>query len=285
MKEKIIVTLTSYGERLGNLPVVLDRIFNQSEKPDLVVLNLAFEESVPDEVMEYLKQHNVEINRVLDTKVYKKLIPTLKKYPEACVISIDDDFLYPRDMIADFLTVHRRYPQFPISGNRVILFEMQCHCGCASLTKAGFFGDYLVQIDKSVIDNCSSDDIVYSYFATRAGHPYIRTEKEYFLNLQSYGNDKGVGYSESVVGEDGITQTYDYLTKRYGKVSFELKRYLPDKCLSEVVCHLEKMDLADRLLKKELEVEKRLRSTWSYRTGRFLLSPMRRLHSLFNRDM
>lgn len=273
MGEIVIVTLTSYRERLSNLPVVLDTVFSQTIPPDLIVLNLAYEESVQDDVLAYLEQHHVEINRVPDTKVYKKLIPTLIKYPEACVISIDDDFLYPKDMISDFLAIHRRCPQFPISGNRVVLFGMQCHCGCASLTKAECFGGYLSQIDENVIGNCSSDDMVYTYFATRAGHPYIRTEKEYFHNLQSCGDDNDYGYSETVVGENGITQTYDYLVNRYGKVSFELKNYFADKCLSEVVCHLEKVELETKMKIAEMDAENRIRSTHAYRIGKFLLKP------------
>ena len=76
-KNTVIVTLTSYGPRLGNLPTVLDTIYRQTVPPDLVVLNLARDEIIPIEVLNYLSEHNVEINRVDDTRVYKKLIPTL----------------------------------------------------------------------------------------------------------------------------------------------------------------------------------------------------------------
>ena len=274
MGEIVIVTLTSYRERLSNLPVVLDTVFSQTIPPDLIVLNLAYEESVQDDVLAYLEQHHVEINRVPDTKVYKKLIPTLIKYPEACVISIDDDFLYPKDMISDFLAIHQKYPQFPISGNREILFGMKCHCGCASLTKAEYFGDYLYQIDDAVLCNCPADDISYTYFATKAGHPYIQTENLYFHNMPSYGNEKGEGYSDVVVGAKGNTRTYEYLVNRFGMVSFDVRRYFTDACFGEFVYQIEQKDLEEKLEKREMEVESKIHSTYAYRIGKFLLKPM-----------
>lgn len=171
VKEKIIVTLTTWSKRISNIPIVLDTIYKQTLPPDLVVLNLAFDEVIPTDVQQYLDQHSVEVNRVEDTKVYKKLIPTLKKYPHDCIISIDDDWLYPEGMIEEFVKFHKLYPNNPISGNKEVFCGIQCHCGCASLTKASFWGEYLNMIDGDVIVNCPSDDMVYSYLSTLAGHP------------------------------------------------------------------------------------------------------------------
>ena len=84
--EKIVISLTSYWKRLNNLPNVLDTIYAQTMPPDVVVLNLAYEEVLPEDVDLYLKNHGVIINRVLDTKVYKKIIPTFKLFPNDCII-------------------------------------------------------------------------------------------------------------------------------------------------------------------------------------------------------
>lgn len=265
MKEKTIVTLTSYGKRLGNLPIVLDTIFNQTEQPDLVVLNLAFGESVPEDVVEYLNQHDVEVNRVPDTKVYKKLIPTLKRYPEACVISIDDDFLYPQGMIEEFVRIHERCPDHPISGNRVVCFGMQCHCGCASLTKAIYLGDYLHQIDERIISSCPSDDMLYSYFATKSGHPYIQTENEYFINMPGYNCSNDQGYSSIIDRDGGIFATYDYLVKQFGEVDEIIPAYIRDDHIAKMI---------ETLCKHRIwEIENVIRSSNAYRLGKFLLKP------------
>ena len=129
MQERIIITMTTYNKRIGNIPTVLDTIYAQTVIPDLVVINLAYEEVVPDKVQNYINAHNIEVNRVPDTKVYKKIVPTLKKYPNDCVINIDDDKLYPPEMIADFMDIHKKHPYNPISGNRQVFAGRQCHHG------------------------------------------------------------------------------------------------------------------------------------------------------------
>lgn len=265
MKESVVVTLTSYGKRLSNLPMVLDTIISQTVKPDLIVVNLACDEEVPLHVLDYLAEHNVEVNRVPDTKVYKKLIPTLRKYPDACVISIDDDFLYPKDMISDFVAMHHKYPDNPISGNRVVFFKMQCHCGCASLTKACYFDNYLSQIDGEVIDNCPSDDIVYTYFATKAGHPYLQTEREYFLNMPECRHDNDPGYSNSTGGDLGVERSFDYLVKRFGAINNVIMMYLHDENKAKVIENI----MNDTVR----EVEDRIHSSYAFRLGKALLKP------------
>lgn len=122
MSEQIIISLTTYSRRFNNIPAVLDSIYGQTLLPDKVVLNLAIDETIPETVQSYISDHHIEVNRVPDTKVYKKLIPTLRKYPNDCIITIDDDFLYPENMIEDFMNIHEKYPHNPISGNRIVFF-------------------------------------------------------------------------------------------------------------------------------------------------------------------
>lgn len=214
MKEQIIVTMTTWKPRMKNIPAVLDSIFSQTMAPDLVVLNLADDEVVPVEVEEYLRSHNVEVNRMADVKVYKKLVPTLKKYPEACVISIDDDWIYPPEMIEDFMSVHARYPDSPVSGNKVSLYGQSCHCGCASLTKAGYFGEWLDCIDDRVMKCCACDDLVYTYFIARAGRRYERTAGTYYENMRGLKDD--CSYSAAISFD--LEDTWEYLLSRFGSI-------------------------------------------------------------------
>ena len=238
MNERIIVSLTSYGERLNNLPVVLNTIYAQTLLPDKVVLNLALEEKLPEKVNNYLNNHNVEINRVSDTKVYKKILPTLYKYPTDCIICIDDDWLYPEQMIEDFICIHQKYPHNPRSGNRVVLWGMQCHCGCASLLKKEHFGAYLEQIDDKLISACPSSDIVYSFFAAKNGTPYLRTSHEYFLNMLPLQTKTAY----SINHQDGIENSYNDLINRFGDTKYIIKNYslLPsDSMIYEILNDIE----------------------------------------------
>ncbi|MBQ8704668.1 MAG: hypothetical protein IJ524_09915 [Bacteroidales bacterium] len=266
MEEKIIVTLTSYKHRLANLPTVLDTIFVQNMPPDVVVLNIAYGEVLPDNVADYLKDHGVDIFRVADTKVYKKLIPTLKRYPHDVIITIDDDFLYPSGMIEDFMSIHTKHPNNPISGNQEVFYGMQCHCGCASLTKAKFFGEYLYQINDELIKNCPSDDMVYTFFALKAGYPYLQTENEYFLNMIECNINGNKSYTDMINGDTGVINTYRYLVNRFGELKNTTALYVHDEDIAKVIDNIHK--------KTEWKIENEIRSSHAYRLGKKILKPI-----------
>lgn len=262
MNERVIVSLTTYNKRVDNIPVVLDTIFSQTVCPDRVVINLSLNEYIPESVRQYIDNHDIEMNFVKDTKVYKKLIPTLKRYPDDCVISIDDDFLYPKTMIEDFMSTHDQYPHYPISGNREVVNGMQCHCGCASLTKAEFFGRYLDQIDDTIMDNCPSDDMVYTYFSNMNGHPYLRTRDLYFTNMPGYNEVDS--YSSKYKG--GIIKTFDYLNMRFGACPNNLWKYYNVGLDSQIITDI---------LESYVEMGRNdVRSTFTYRMGAWFLKPI-----------
>ena len=271
MEEKIIVSLTSYGERLNNLPVVLDTIYAQTLPPDLVVLNIAYEEILPNEVEDYLQNHHVEINRVPDTKVYKKIIPTIKKYPNDSVICIDDDWLYPIHMIEDFVDIHKKYPNNPISGNRVIINGMQCHCGCASLVKKEYFGAY-VDLSDDIFINCKSSDIFYTYCAVKTGRPYIRTTGIYYENMQSYNPID----SYSKCNPEGIRETISYLSSKFGTIDKLLELYFSIGYEENIIGIVNDIESTYRQeIKKINKNYIELKNSQSFRLGYILLTPFR----------
>lgn len=266
--ERVIVSLTTWRARIRNIPVVLDTIFEQTKNPDKVILNLAFDEEVPVEIQNYIENRSIEVFRVPDTKVYKKLIPTLRRYPNDCVISIDDDYLYPNTMIEDFWNTHLKYPFSPISGNRynygIDFGGIQCHCGNASLSKAVFFGEYLSMIDEELISNCPSDDIVYTFLSTKNHHPYVNTENLYFENMKHY--NPAAPYSSEDGWKNDIDISYNYLVKRFGKID-----YFNDVLLSYASYD---NNLA-QLLEKSMDYTRAVyKSTYSYKVGHALLSPL-----------
>lgn len=271
-EERVIVSLTTWSKRIKNIPVVLDTIFAQTLQPNLIVLNLAFDEQIPEMVQKYIDNHPIEVNRVPDTKVFKKLIPTLKKYPNDCIISIDDDWLYPESMIADFMEVHKLYPNNPISGNREILFNMQCHCGCASLTKAEYFGKYLFLINDEIINNCPSDDIVYTFFSYKAGHPYLRSKDLYFTNMKVYNNDNG--YSTFNVAPGEIEKSYKYLKKMFGIQDNYVNCYIEDLELANIVYEISNKNKSIAYIEGLRAGEKRIYDSISYKLGNFLVKPL-----------
>lgn len=280
MQEEIIVSMTTWKPRMHNIPIVLDTIYAQTVQPDKIVINLAYDEIVPENIQEYIESHQIEVNFVPNTKVYKKFLPTLLKYPEACVINIDDDCIFPPNMIEDFMVMHKKYPQFPISGNKVVLFGLQCHCGNASLTKYEHFGDNLKAIDEDLMQNCTSSDIVYTYLAAKNNHPYICSEGTYFDNVMQ-GFLEHSPYTRQVIEVDnGIIKSFQYLVKRFGELPIQLPNYIPDEYLATLITRQIEITLQSVAEEQRVLSEEKVRSSHAYRLGKLLLKPFSWLRNL-----
>lgn len=271
--EQIIVSLTTWNARIGNLPVVLDNIYAQTIMPDKVVLNLAYGEVIPQEVLTYIEQHQIEVYRTEDTKVYKKFMHTLRRYPQACVINIDDDLLYPHTMIEDFMAVHEKYPDNPVCGNHSFCCGRMCHCGEASLTKYEYFGECLDLIDDEVIKNCPSSDLVFSYLATKAGHPYVPAQGY-------YGTDYTPAYqavnswTKNVIQKNGgVQKTFGYLENRFGKMPELFSTYVHDANLCELIVNVTNGLVAEETRNTYYATESAVRNSLTHRIGKFILHP------------
>lgn len=104
MAEELVVSLTSYPARIRTVHLTIETLLRQSRKPDVVVLWLAPEQfpgkerDLPQSLLA-LQDKGLSIEWYHDIKSYKKLIPSLKKWPSAIIVTADDDILYPPDML------------------------------------------------------------------------------------------------------------------------------------------------------------------------------------------
>ena len=104
-KPKLIVSLTSFPYRIPTVHMTIESILNQTYKPNLIVLQLAEEEfpnkekDLPENLLKLTKCGLIIKWNKINTKSYKKLIPTLKEYPNDIIITIDDDIIYDINMI------------------------------------------------------------------------------------------------------------------------------------------------------------------------------------------
>ena len=102
--EPLIVSLTSYPARIDKIAPCLKSILNQSIKADKVILWLAESEfpqkesSLPEEILA-LTEQGLEIKWCENYRSYKKLIPALLMYPEAVIVTADDDAIYGKDWL------------------------------------------------------------------------------------------------------------------------------------------------------------------------------------------
>ena len=96
----IIVSLTTYGKRLQWVYLTIESLLHQTIKPNKIVLCIAEDnkDNLPELLVKQQKR-GLEILFCNDIRSYTKLIPSLKKYPDAAIITVDDDILYPCDFI------------------------------------------------------------------------------------------------------------------------------------------------------------------------------------------
>lgn len=111
----VIVSLTSYGRRVKTIVVyyTIVSLLRQKLQPDRIVLWLAEDEWTDDSIpprLYKLKEKGVEICYCKDIKSYKKLVPTLKKYPTSTIVTVDDDMIYSRDTLDVLLKEHEIHP-------------------------------------------------------------------------------------------------------------------------------------------------------------------------------
>lgn len=113
---RIIVSLTSFPKRIGTLIHTLETIYAQTRKADEIVLWLAEEQfpgkeqDLPEDLRQLAAENRLTIRWCEDLKGHKKFFYALQEYTEDVVVTIDDDLLYPKDMLE---ILHKSYLLHP----------------------------------------------------------------------------------------------------------------------------------------------------------------------------
>jgi len=92
---ELVVSLTSYPPRFASLFLTLRSLLCQTVKPDRIVLWVSYgdEPAIPDAVRR-LTSYGLEIRTTDDMKSFKKIIPALRAFPDAFIVTADDDVYY-----------------------------------------------------------------------------------------------------------------------------------------------------------------------------------------------
>lgn len=194
--EKIIISLTSWTKRINKVPNVIKTMYNNTIIPDVVILNLSEEEfpnrenDLSKELLEIKDIHeSFEINWVgKNTKPYKKLIPTLEKYPNDIIITIDDDLEYTDNFIEllyyEFLIKGKKNPI--TGGDNKWRGRFYSHLGSGSLVKGEMFGPYLKDMYENLYlknpEVFKFSDPLFTYAILLNNRRYIYLEK---LNMKA----------------------------------------------------------------------------------------------------
>lgn len=109
----IIVSLTSYGERIHEVALTIESLMQQTMKPNRIVLWLdnSFKgQSLPLSLSRQQKR-GLEIAFCQDLRSYKKLIPQMLLSPHDAIITADDDILYDYDVLEHLILAYLLNPQ------------------------------------------------------------------------------------------------------------------------------------------------------------------------------
>jgi hypothetical protein len=104
LPSELIVSLTSYPPRFATLHLTLGCLLDQTVTADRTTLWIAHRDidQLPTAVRS-LEGRGLEIRACDDLRSYKKLIPALQAFPEAFIVTADDDAYYPRTWLEELV--------------------------------------------------------------------------------------------------------------------------------------------------------------------------------------
>ena len=141
---QIIVSLTSIPPRFSQLHLVIKSILQQTLLPDRLVLWLSKEHknknflkcsltNLPKKIQN-LQKNGLEIYFTKDIGSYRKLIPSLKKFPNDIIITIDDDILYEKHTIKNLYSAYLQNGKQKVYCQRSRLIERRVKKGKVEYT-------------------------------------------------------------------------------------------------------------------------------------------------------
>ncbi len=130
--KQIIVSITSYPARIHEAVLAIRTIYRQTKLPDKVILWLGEEkfpnkfDDLPEELLQLMHEKNLEIRWCEDIGPHTKYYYAFKEYPDALVVTIDDDILYPPDRIENLYRCYLRFP-YAVSAGRADFVPISEH--------------------------------------------------------------------------------------------------------------------------------------------------------------
>lgn len=112
---KLVVSLTSFPARITTVWASIETLMRQTLLPDAIVLVLSLDEFPGKRLprsLRSLERRGLTVRWVsVNTGSFKKLLPTRLAFPQATIVTVDDDILYSRNMLALLVEEHTRHPE------------------------------------------------------------------------------------------------------------------------------------------------------------------------------
>ena len=111
----VIISLTSYGQRVRNNSVshTIYSLLKQQIRPEKIVLWLDETEYNNDTLpvmLQKLQRWGLEIRYCPNMRSYKKILPSLKAYPQYDIVTADDDIYYTKEWFSEIIHTAKLHP-------------------------------------------------------------------------------------------------------------------------------------------------------------------------------
>lgn len=109
---EIIVSLTTYGRRVDDVCFTIESLMQQSRKANKIVLWLDERDcnKCLPATLKLQQSRGLEVKFTKDVGSYTKLIPALKAFPDAAIITVDDDLIYDFDLLDRIISSYLSAP-------------------------------------------------------------------------------------------------------------------------------------------------------------------------------
>lgn len=115
-QSEVVVSMTSFPQAITFAVQSLLSILRGSLLPDRLILYLTYSQfgkaGIPPELKRLQEEYPIfEIrNYDRDIRSYRKLIPAIIDFPDAVIVTVDDDVIYHKHMLSDLLKLHSQIP-------------------------------------------------------------------------------------------------------------------------------------------------------------------------------
>jgi len=240
--EALVVSLTSYPPRYPTLHLTLQSLLLQTYADRRVVLWIAHEEMalLPARVRA-LTAYGLDIRACENTRSFKKLLPALQAFPNATIVTADDDLYYwpdwlqqlvdaasaaPGDIVAH--RIHRirhaptglplPYNQWEIDSQNTETDGLNFPTGNGGILYPPRILGPLVQDRDAYTSLCPSADDIWFYWMGRLnGVQYRRVRSNQALH--DWRGSQASALSIGNVGADANSQQIAAMIDRYGYVN------------------------------------------------------------------
>lgn len=110
----IIVSLTSYPARFSSIGLCLKSLLRQNRRPDRIIVWLGSDTAESDVTPEMRRFEDLGVEYRIDPdhnyKSHKKYYYAMREFPDAIIVTADDDLIYPKNWLKTMIKAHRKYP-------------------------------------------------------------------------------------------------------------------------------------------------------------------------------